>query len=256
MSRKKKSLSEQVESETTGTVEKTQSKKSRRKSYVLDLRIHTPASLGYLGVEGIDTAPAMVRLAKVKGLDVIAVTDFYSGDFIDPIMEAAQESSVTVIPGVVIRCTIPTCNDVVLSCLFPQDFRKLQIEEFMLALGIPRSVFGKRNYVVDRPLHEILQQVEQRNGAVIPSRMDKTPYRNAAIPILVEEYGFRAFDLAFADTARMFKKRWPKIKFQMLSFSNASALAQVGSRISRVKLPDAEFASIRTLVAREMQPLA
>src|SRR5688572_10321035 len=88
-------LSQQIEK-----ITKPERSKPRQKSYVMDLRVHTPESLGYFGIDEIDTAPALVRLAKVKGLDVIAITDFFSADFIDRIMAAAKDSPLTVIPGV------------------------------------------------------------------------------------------------------------------------------------------------------------
>ena len=40
-------------------IEKTRTGKS---SYVLDLKVNSPASLGYLNIDGIESAPAMVRL--------------------------------------------------------------------------------------------------------------------------------------------------------------------------------------------------
>jgi len=225
--------------------------KTRQKSYVLDLRIHSPASLGYLSIEGIDTAPALVRLAKVKGLDVIAVTDFYSGQFIDRISEAAKGSPVTVIPGVAIRCVLGACDDVVLSCLFPEGVSGTQIESFLRAIEVPTSAAGDKSYLVRLPFERILGAIEAHGGVALPSRMDKTPHRLAAIPTLVEKYGFRAFDLAYADSTRVFKSKWPKIKFQLFSFSNAHALAQVGSRIAKVKMTEPGFTGIKAMVARD-----
>jgi hypothetical protein len=225
--------------------------KARQKSYIMDLRIHSPASLGYLGVEGLDTAPALVRLARVKGLDVIAVTDFYSGSFIDRVAEAARGSSLTVVPGVVIRCTIPGCQDVILTCLFPESFTGARIEEFLRAIEVPTAAFGSRTYVVTKSLRDTLAVVEKFHGVALPSRMDKTPHRLAAIPALVEEYGFRAFDLAYGDSTRFFKTRWPKMKFHLFSFSNANALAQIGSRIAKVKMPIPGFEGIRQIVGRQ-----
>lgn len=259
MGRKKKSLSESVESETvifevdeaaplSQRVEKT---RTRQKSYLMDLRIHSPASLGYLAIEGIDTAPALVRLAKVKGLDVIAVTDFYSGKFLDRIQQAARDTELTIIPGVVIRCAIQGCDDVILSCLFPETYTTSNVEDFLRALQIPDSAFGDKKYLVQMPMEQILATIDRFNGVVLPSRMDKTPHRMAAIPTLVEKYGFRAFDLAYPDSNRFFKTRWPKIKFNLFSFSNANALAQVGSRIAKVKMKDPGFTGIREIVARD-----
>lgn len=256
------SLTDKIVAEKVSGEEQTETKslhssiekaRTRKKSYLMDLRIHSPASLGYLGIEGIDTAPALVRLAKVKGLDVIAVTDFYSADFIDRIINAARDTSLTVIPGVDIRVALGSCNDVILSCLFPEDHSAETIREFLRQLNVPLSATGNRTHLVNLPFEKVLEYIESMGAVALPSRMDKTPNRKAVLPKLVEEYGFRAFDLAYADSASFFRARWPKIKFQLFSFSNANALAQVGSRMARVKMPDPGFAGIKYLVSRQSQ---
>lgn len=231
------------------SIEKT---KIRKKNYLLDLRIHSPASLGYLNIEGIDTAPALVRLAKVKGLDVIAVTDYYSSDFIDRVVSAAENTPLTVIPGLALRVVLGACDDVVLTCLFPEEHSTDSIREVLKKLNVPKSAAGNKKYLITMPFKEVLDVIENYGGVVLPSRMDKTPHRFSVIPALVEEYGFRAFDLAYADSVTFFKKKWPKIKFQLFSFSNAYALAQVGSRIARVKMPDPGFDGVKHLVSRRL----
>lgn len=223
----------------------------RKRSYVMDLRIHSPESLGYLGIDGIDTAPALVRLAKVKGLDVIAVTDFYSGRFIDPIRNAAENTSLTVIPGVVIRCAIEGCNDVILLCLFPEAFDSNHVERFLRELRIPEGALGDESYTVELRFSEILSVIERFDGVALPSRMDKTPYRKAAIRKLVEDYGFRAFDLAYPESKAFFKEEWPDFDFQLFSFSSANALAQVGSRSARIKMGTPGFAGLREIISRD-----
>jgi hypothetical protein len=228
------------------------SKGPRAKSYVMDLRVHSPASLGYLGVEGLDSAPAIVRLAKVKGIDVIALTDFYSGAFIDRLVTAAKGSTLTIIPGVDLRCRLGSCDDVLLTCLFPENTNTARINEFLDAIAVPLNLRGNKEYTLPTPLSLILEKVEAFGGVVMPSRMDKTPLRLAAIPILVEEYGFRAFDLAYSDSGAFFKKRWPKVKFQLFAFSDANALAQIGSRIARIKMNNPGFTGIKEVIAREL----
>lgn len=241
-------LESEVEVETVAGGEVTSTR--RLKSYVVDLRVHSPASLGYLGIEGIDTAPALVRLARVKGLDMIAITDFHSAHFIDRIMSAARETSLKVIPGVVVRCRLAECDDVTISCLFPESFDSKKIESFLNALEIPASAFGSKDYLVTVPFEKILDLLAVYGGIALPSRMDKTPHRLSVIPLLVEKYGFRAFDLAYHDSVRFFKQRWPKIKFQLFSFSNANALAQVGSRIARLKMAESGFDGLRQIIER------
>jgi len=238
---KKSSLSAQVEKS-----------RSRQKNYTLDLRVRTPASLGYINIEGLDTAQALVKLAETKGIDVIGITDLFSGSFIDKIVDAAKGRAITVIPGVELRATLGGCNDVVLTCLFPESYSTSQVDGLLQRLGIPIEARRQPNYVVATPFEQILKAVEEEGGVVLPSRMDKTPNRQQVIPQLVEKYGFRCFDMAYSDSQKYFRDRWPKIKFQLFSFSNANALAQVGSRIGKVKMNTPSFDAIKEVVGREI----
>lgn len=240
-----------ADDEATPLVDRIEKTKTRQKSYALDLRVHTPASLGYIGIDGIDPAPALVRLAETKGLDFIAITDLYSGSFIDRIVTAAKDSSVKVIPGVSLRCVVGGCDDITVSCLFPENQTSSDISSFLTKLRIPATAHKTPGYVFRGAFTELLGVVEDLGGSILPSRIDKTPYRMTALPILVEEYGFRAFDLAYGESKNMFKAKWPKIKFQLFSFSNANALAQVGSRFARVKMGMPSFEGIREIVGRE-----
>lgn len=226
-------------------------KKARQKHYVADLRIESPSSLGSLGLSNMDTAPALIRLAKVKGLDIISVTDFYNANYIDKAVAAADGTQVRVLPGVMIRCQVHQCNEVIMACFFPEDYGSQKVSAFMRALGVPESAADDPNYVIAVSFEKFLQTVERHNGITIPSRMDKTPYRQAAIQSLVEEYGFRTFDLAYyPESIKFFKENWPKEKFNLLSFSNASALAQVGSKTSKIKMTACSFEGLKTVVSR------
>lgn len=249
MTQNKVPKSEQTQASLAGKIEKTRSTKS---NYVLDLKINSPASLGYLHIDGLESAPAMVRLSRVKGLDVIAITDLYSGEFIDSLVSAAKGAPLTVIPGVSLRCRVERCDDVILSCLFSEATTSGDIAAFLQALQIPPDAKGNANLVVPQTLDQVLHTLESFNGVAIPTRVDKTPTRMAVLGELVETYGFRAFDLAYTDSAATFKRRWPKIKFQLFSFSDAYALAQIGSRSARVKLPTPGFEGIKQIVARQI----
>ena len=217
----------------------------------MDLRIHSPSSLGYIGIEGIDSAPALVRLARVKGIDVIGITDFYSGTYIDRVAAAAVGSDVRVIPGVTLRCRVGSCDDVILCALFPEGSPSTFIESVLQALEVPLAMRGNESFLLPVTIEKIINVVEDMGGVLFPSRMDKTPHRVAVIPELVEEYGFRTFDLAYLDSVRVFKKQWPKKKFNLFSFSEAHALAQVGSRVAKIKLPAMNFDALSQVLQRE-----
>lgn len=251
MTKKKVTPSKESAAQGAKTLRDQIEKTSSRKSYVLDLKVNSPASLGYLGIDGLDSAPAIVRLSKVKGLDVIAITDLYSADFVDRLVEAATGSPLTVIPGVTIRCKVGACDDVVMSCLFPENTTTNTINTFLAQLGVPVSAKGRPSHILAASLGQIVSLLDSYQGVAIPTRIDKTPNRLAVLPELVEVHGFRAFDLAYGDSENIFKKRWPKLKFQLFSFSDANALAQIGSRIARVKMSEPGFAGIREIVARQ-----
>jgi hypothetical protein len=53
------------------------------------------------------------------------------------------------------------------------------------------------------------------------------------------------------DSAEYFKKNWPKVQFHLFTFSDANALAQIGSRTARVKLTAPGFQGIRQIAARQ-----
>ena len=202
-------------------------------------------------VEGLDSAPAIVRLAKVKGLDVIAITDLFSADFVDRMVSAAKDSPLTVIPGVSIRCRVGSCDDVVFACLFGESVTGERINEFLRALEVPTDAAARAMHLVKKPLPEVLSVIDSFGGVAIPSRLDKTPTQKSIIKELVETYGFRAFDLAYGDSSDYFKKTWPKVAFQLFTFSDANALAQIGSRTAKVKMALAGLEGIRELVARQ-----
>jgi len=231
-------------------IEKTQ---VRSKSYLLDLRIHSPSSLSCFNLDGIDTAPALVRLAKVKGLDAIAVTDYYSVDYLERVLHAAQGSNVVVISGVMIRCAAHGCDDIVLSCLFGEPGGCGRARELLRILEVPSQARGCCDYIISLSFKQVLDIIEALGGIAVPSRMDKTPSRKAVIKVLVEKYGFRAFDLAYyPESIQYFKENWPKLNFQFFNFSSATALAQVGNRCSRVKMPQPGFEGIKLVASREL----
>jgi hypothetical protein len=224
----------------------------KKKAYSLDLRIHSPSALGYSNLEGIDTAPALVRLAKVKGLDAIGLVDFYDGAFVDRVVSAAVGTELVVVPGVEVRCKVGACDDVTLSCMFPEDYNSASIQIFLRSLGVPASAANNPTYILPHSLDRIIRAVEAEGGVILPSRIDKTPQRLNSLPILIEEYGFRAFDVVYPETAEYIKKRWPQRKIELLYSSSASALAQVGSRYSKMRLSNLSFAGIRDAVSRSI----
>lgn len=222
------------------------------KRYVLDLRIHTPGTSGYFSTSGVEAGSALVRLAKVKGIEVLGLTDYYNASYIDIVQEAAKQAKLTVVPGFDMKCKIGACEDVRAVVLFPENFDGARIFEVLQELQVPESAHGSKDYCLELPFTEILEIIERNNGVVIPSRLDKTPNRESAFPMLIEEYGFHTFDLVHPENTSYFIERWPQGGFTFLSFSNANTLAQVGSRTASVKLTAPGFEGVKQLVNRRI----
>lgn len=225
-------------------------KQPTRRTCSIDLRVHNPSVGGYNGIDGIDPARALVSLARVKGIDILAISDFYTTEFAERVQLARGTQSIVVLTGVDVRCRIGGCDDIVLSCIFSENGASEVVSDLLKQLGVPRSAAGNERYVVGPSVDTIVALTEERGGSVLPIRLDKTPLRAQAIPELVERHGFRAFDLAYAESARYFASRWPDEKFHLFNFSNAYALAQVGTRSVRIKLSSPDFDGIRSLLAR------
>jgi hypothetical protein len=220
------------------------------KKYLVDLRVHSPGTEGYFSVGGVDPGPAVVSLAKVKGLDVIAVTDYFNASYIDIVRQSAERTKMNVIPGVTLRCAIGACREVYLIALFPETNTGADIFALLTELGVPKEMYGHGDYCLDLPFEEILKTIESRGGVAIPSRLDKTPYRLLSATSLIEDYGFHAFDLVYPDNTEYFKDRWPGGEFTFLTFSKANALGQIGSRVAKIRLVEPGFAGIKALVRR------
>jgi len=219
---------------------------TKGKKYSVDLRIHTPGTIGYFLSGGISPGPALGRLAKVKGLDIIGLTNFYDSSLIDSI--SGQTGDLCILPGFDLRCVIGGCNEVYFTALFPEGTKSGALAEVLALLKVPKG--SNKSYSLQLPISEVINTIEMNGGVLIPTRLDKTPNRLSAIKELVEVHGFRVFDLIHAESVEFFKDRWPDGGFTFLSFSNAGALAQIGTRTSEVKLSTAGFAGVRELLAR------
>jgi hypothetical protein len=220
---------------------------SKGKKYSIDLRIHTPGTIGYFLSGGISPGPALGRLAKVKGLDIIGLTNFYDSSLVDTITE--KTGDVCVLPGFDLRCVIGGCNEVYFTALFPEGTKSGVIAEVLNQLQVPKG--STRAFYLTLPVAQVIKTVEQKGGVLIPTRLDKTPNRLSAIKELVETHGFRVFDIIHPESIEFFKERWPDGGFTFLSFSNAGALAQIGTRTSEVKLTTGGFAGLKELLVRQ-----
>lgn len=226
-------------------------KKNTKKNYKIDLRVLPPSNLGPFTIAGLSMAPTIIKLCKVKKIDVIGIIDKFQGEFVEKLKQISSNHPLTIITGLDLQVKVDKYEDIILTCFFDEDMDSSKIKEFLGLLNVNTSCYGKETYPTNLPLDLILEHIDAFDGFAIPSRIDKTPNRKCAIPFLVERYGFRTFELVYQEESKAyFKKMWPKEKFNLFSFSNANALAQIGNRIEKIKLDTPNFSELKDFMIR------
>lgn len=231
------------------TKNKTQAKNNnKKKKFRLDLRIHSSATQGFHEIDGVSTLDALPGIANVKGLDLIAITDFYSYRSAFQIKNQAiakYKGKLSVLPGFTFRTRVNNCDEVYLVAIFDENFSEDNFDEIFRKLSVPKSAEGDSNYILELDLQKAIKIIEARGGVVFPSRVDKNPYRELAIKSLIEDYGFRSFDLVYPEQIQEIQNNYQDYNLKFFTFSNAYSLGMVGSRTSELKLPERSFKFIK-----------
>ena len=132
-----------------------------------DLHVHTPASLDMAEDWKTSTPDDVVRIAIEKGLDAIGITDHNTAAWCDLVTQAAEESSVTVFPGVEI--STPEGH---LLALFDSAVSSAHIEDLLIAIGIPRDKFGSLDVVTKDGIVGVSAAIAKAGGVAVAAHAD------------------------------------------------------------------------------------
>ncbi|WP_214799599.1 PHP domain-containing protein [Exiguobacterium sp. s50] len=136
--------------------------------YKSDLHLHTPASRCFRDREV--TPEQWVQRCIDQGLDVVAVTDHNTGEYIDRIKEAAANTNLTVFPGVEVTCSESKVHMLV---IFEKDKSTQYVEDFLVSIGIERDRFAADNAFSRRTTMEMANIVKEKGGIIIPAHIDE-----------------------------------------------------------------------------------
>jgi 3',5'-nucleoside bisphosphate phosphatase len=153
-----------------------------------DLHIHT--ALSPCGDRDM-TPNNIVNMAKLKGLDVIAITDHNSIENVSACIEVGNMVGLTVIPGMELQ----TKEDVHIICLFPNLKQASSFQEYVysnmpnltnnerifgeqLVIDAKDEVIGKNTRLLLTStrisLDEAFYEVNRLEGVFIPAHIDKS----------------------------------------------------------------------------------
>lgn len=213
------------------------------KKYRCDLHIHSALS----PCADDDMTPGnIVAMSKLKGLDVIALTDHQSLGNVRSAMKFADEFNIKVIPGM----ELETAEEFHSICLFPEleaaeEFEKI-VQSLMPKILVKEEIFGSQWYfdenddkthkekylltVASRLTFEEAQAfVRDLRGVIIPAHIDRSSY--SIISVLggiPEEFRGNCLEISSICNLNMFLKQYPEIKnFRLISSSDAHYLKDI-----------------------------
>jgi PHP family Zn ribbon phosphoesterase len=237
------------------------------KTFRTDLHIHTLLS----PCGDLEMSPAnIVSLAKLRGLDIIGITDHNSTKQCELVWKLGQRNKLTVIPG----CEMTTREEVHCLGLF-EDFDALSVfqnflDEHLMIIPNNAGLFGYQvvidedeniqeeipNYLgasLDASIEEAEQKVHELGGVFIPAHIDRP--RNSLfsqLGFLPPELKVDALQISkISDEITVREKFRIPQEITMVKFSDAHFPADLGKTFTNFEMEKPVFNEIRMALKRE-----
>jgi len=133
----------------------------------VDLHTHTPASKCFL--DKSISADDIVQSAIEKKLDAIAITDHNIGTWIDQVKKAAQNTDLTIFPGV----EITVSEGIHVIALFDIDKGSTDVAGLLGALHIKPAEQGKTNAFCKHGIQIVIEKIIDLDGLAILAHIDQ-----------------------------------------------------------------------------------
>lgn len=233
--------------------------------FVADLHIHTVLSAC---AESEMMPEFILERAQQLGLGLIAVTDHNSAENVAAMLAAAEETGVTVLPGMEVQ----TREEVHLLCLFDTleqvtrwqgevyaHLPPLKNKEDVFGVQVVISAEGDLSYnerllltSTSFSVEEVVQRVRDLNGLCIPAHVDRPAYSIIAnlgfIPPDLELVGVEISHLVSLKEART---RFPQLeRYSLVASSDAHRLQDMASRTT-LKMTEATVTELSLALAGE-----
>jgi 3',5'-nucleoside bisphosphate phosphatase len=238
------------------------------KTYRADLHIHSLLS----PCGSLDMSPArIIREARERKLDIIAVTDHNSTRQAGLVKKLGEAAGITVLTGVEVN----TREEVHCLCLFGHDEETRIFQEF-LDSRLPEEendvvIFGDQ-IVVDEEeqivyteerllisalsagIGEIEKRVHQLNGIFIPAHIDR-PYNGILdrLGFIPENLNYDALELSFRTSEKEICNRHPELCGNyFLRSSDAHHPGDIGRAITILELEENSFEAVRMYLRNKL----
>jgi len=237
------------------------------KSYAADLHIHTALSPC---AEDEMTPRNILRTARDRGLDLIAVTDHNSAENAGAVMKAANEFGVTVWPGMEVQ----TREEVHVVCLFdrlePALAWQTEVHRHLPDLPNRPEYFGNQRImdsegriVGENPrllltatgfsVEDVARRVEELGGVAIPAHVDRPSFSLlGTLGLIPAEPKFPALEISRRITPEEAVDKFPELNGRVLyKASDAHRLPEISEKRTVIFLAEPDLAEFRKACRRE-----
>lgn len=212
----------------------------------VDLHIHTPASHDFEDRRA--TPDDIVAAALAKGLELIAITDHNSGEWVERVAKAAKGKSLTVLPGV--EVTTPEGH---ILGIFDSAFTAADIADLLISVGISRDKHGREEAISEKHAEEVITLISSKGGVAIAAHAN-----SKGIGLLQHKGQYKITVVRLAELAALeFVQRDDIEKFSAgrvspdyppkacTQSSDAHSLEDIGKRVCYLKMHDLSANGIR-----------
>lgn len=211
----------------------------------------------------------LVNMAKIMGLDVIALTDHNTCLNCPAAMKAGEEAGILVIPGM----ELCTDEEVHVVCLFSNLENALDFSAYVrerippvenrekifgeqLIMDERDNVIGKENLLLttaaDISLDKVPELVKSFGGVAFPAHIDRSSYSVISNLGMIDEYmGFTTAEITKDADKNDYIKKFPVLeKMNILTSSDAHYLENIGSAGGKINVVEQEIDKILSILSK------
>lgn len=213
--------------------------------YKADLHVHTPGSYDY---EDSDIDPKeLIDRFEEEDLDLVGVTDHNTHSFYEDLREAAQNSGVTILPGVEITTGQSGAHQIHMTAIFPPEEADV-LGPFLHDIGITGD---PEQAIAEDTIPKICEKTKDYGGLPILAHIDAVAgadyeledRNNPTRQNVFDEEKVASLEVIKEETADEFGG------FAHIRSSDAHSLDEIGERYTFVKMDSPSFEGLRTAFA-------
>lgn len=224
------------------------------KNYYYDLHLHSCLS----PCGDMDMTPNnIVNMAKLLGMDVIALTDHNTSLNCEAAMKVGDEVGVLVIPGM----ELTTCEDIHAVCLFPALDKALAFSQYVdenrIHIKNKAAIYGRQVLMNEHDeetgeiedlllpasfigMYDAYRKVKEFKGVCYPAHIDRDSL--SILSVLGEidpNCGFKTAELADVGKLEELKKQHPILeRMHIITCSDAHYLENMKEAANTIALPE------------------